>query len=127
MLFVGLVVTIALIEYVFFTALTGKARGDAGIKAPATTGDVKFECYFRVQQNTLENLIIFLPAIYLFATYTHALTAAVIGLVFVIGRAVYFKGYTTDPAKRAPGMIITMLSNVILLLGGLVGIILNMV
>ena len=126
MQYVGIVVIIALIEYIYFTMATGKARSEAGIQAPAVSGDTKFECYLRVQQNTLENLIVFIPAIYLLATYTHPLAAASIGLVFVIGRALFYKAYINDPSKRGPGMMMTMLSNVVLLLGGLVGIVMHL-
>ena len=126
MQFAIIVVIFALIEYIIFTMLAGKARVEAGISAPAVTGDSKFECYFRVQQNTMESLIVFLPAMYLFATYAHALSAAIIGLIFVIGRIVYFKAYTSDPSKRGPGMLMTMLPNMVLVLGGLVGIIMDM-
>ena len=120
--YINLVVTLALLEYVFFVARTGKARGDAGIKAPAVSGDEVFERCYRVQQNTIEQLVIFIPAIYIFGTYVNAVAAAGIGLVFVIGRFLYFKTYVSDPAKRAPGFVMTMLSNVVLVLGSLIGI-----
>lgn len=125
--YVTLVVIIALLEYVFFTIKTGKARVEAGIQAPAVTGDEMFERLFRVQQNTLENIIVFVPAIYIFGLYMHELAAAGIGIFFIIGRAIYFMSYRVDPAKRGPGMIITMLSNVILLLGGLTGVVMELI
>jgi glutathione S-transferase len=125
--YVHLVIVLALIQYFFFIGMVGKARGKYSIDAPATVGDENFERYFRVQQNTLEQLIIFIPSIYLFAHYLHALTAAAIGIFFVIGRALYFKQYVNDPPSRAPGMGIGFMSFLILLLGALVGIILAIV
>ena len=125
--YVVLVIILAILEYLFFTARTGKARGDAGLQPPAVVGDQTFERYFRVQQNTMEQLIIFLPSIYFFGLYVHALTAAGIGVVFIIARAMYFKAYTSDPSSRLPGMIVTMLCNGILLLGSLIGVGLSLV
>jgi len=125
--YVTLVVIVALFEYVFFTMRTGKARMDSGLKAPAVTGDEMFERFFRVQQNTIEQIVVFIPSIYICAIYLHELAAAVIGLLFIIGRALYFRSYTTAPEKRGPGMIITVLSNVLLLLGGLAGVVLELI
>ena len=82
--YVTLVVIIALFEYVFFTMRTGKARMDSGLKAPAVTGDEMFERFFRVQQNTLEQIVVFIPSIYICATYLNEPVAAVIGLLFIV-------------------------------------------
>ena len=60
----GIVIGIALLEYVTIVFLCGQARARSGVAAPATTGDGEFERYFRVQQNTLEQLIVFLPAMW---------------------------------------------------------------
>jgi glutathione S-transferase len=125
--YVTLVVIVALLEYVFFTMSTGKARMDASLKAPAVTGDEMFERYFRVQQNTLEQIVVFIPSIYIFGMYLHELTAAGIGILFIIGRAVYFRAYTADPDKRGTGMIITVMATMFLLLGGLAGVILELI
>ena len=120
--YVTLVVLLALLEYLVFTMLTGRARAVYKVPAPATTGNEVFERYYRVQQNTIEQLLIFLPSIYMFGAYVHELAAAIIGSLFIVGRALYLRGYVTDPAKRAPGFIISMLSNVVLLLGAMIGL-----
>ena len=125
MQYVTLVVILALLEYMLFIMLTGKARADHQVAAPATTGNEIYERYLRVQQNTIEQLVIFIPAIYMFGAYVHAMAAAVIGAFFIIGRAVYASGYIRDPKKRGPGFALTMLSNVILLLGSLVGLVMK--
>ena len=67
--YVALVSGLALLQYVAFGMLVGRARGRYGVKAPAITGHEVFERYFRVQQNTLELLVVMLPAIWLFARY----------------------------------------------------------
>jgi uncharacterized MAPEG superfamily protein len=118
---VSVVVGLAILEYFVFGMLVARARGAAGIEAPATTGDPNFERHFRVQQNTLEQLAIFLPSIWLFATYISANAAAGLGLVFIVGRILYLRGYVADPAKRGTGFAIGTLAQMILLLGGIGG------
>jgi hypothetical protein len=80
-----------------------------------------FERYFRVQQNTLEQLIVFLPGIYLFSRYFNPLFAAGLGVAYLIGRGIYAATYVKDPAKRSAGYVLTFLPVVILLWGGLIG------
>ena len=118
---VSVVISLALMEYLVFTWQCGQARGRFGIAAPAVTGNLEFERRFRVQQNTLEQLIIFVPAIWMFGNFVDAYVAAGLGLVFVLGRFLYGRGYAVDPAKRGPGFGLTLLSNAVLLIGGLVG------
>jgi len=100
--------------------MVGSARVKYKVPAPATTGDPIFERYFRVQQNTMEQLVLFVPAIFVFATYVHMIAAASLGFVFVIARAVYAMGYVKDPEKRAGGAVATFLVNTILVGGGLI-------
>jgi len=121
MTLVGIVALLALVEYSVFVVMAGQARGRYGVAAPATTGHPKFERHFRVQQNTVEQLVIFLPALFLFARFVSENWAAALGVVFIIGRALYARGYVTDPAKRGPGFLLTILSNGSLMLGGIVG------
>ena len=121
MTWVAVVASLALIEYVVILMLTGQARGRFGVPAPATTGNPSFERYFRVQQNTIEQLVIFLPALFGFAYFASAGLAALLGLVFIVGRALYARGYVQDPAKRGPGFLLTLASNVVLLLGATIG------
>ena len=127
MQYVSLIVTLALLEYIIFIACTGKARVNAGLQAPAVTGDEAFERCFRVQQNTLEQLIIFIPAIYIFAAYINPLVAVGIGLVFIVGRVLYFKAYISAPAKRGVGFMMSIFPNLVLVLGGLIGVGLKLV
>lgn len=125
--YVALVSILALMQYFFFVAMVGKARGTYSVKAPATTGNEMFERVFRVQQNTLEQLIIFLPSIYLFGLYVHALAAAGIGVFFLLGRAIYYKSYITDPSTRTVGMVLGVFSYVVLTLGALIGVVSELV
>lgn len=118
---VAIVTALALIEYSTFTFLVGRARDRTGVQAPATTGHPEFERYSRAHQNTAEQLIVFLPALWIFASYVRPDIAAALGALFVIGRLLYFMGYVTEARKRTPGFLIAMLAQSALLLGGLIG------
>jgi uncharacterized membrane protein YecN with MAPEG domain len=118
---VAIVGALALVEYTVFVVLCGQARGRFGVAAPSTTGNVAFERRFRVQANTIEQLVIFLPSLLLFAVYVSEPIAAALGVVFIVGRGLYARGYIVDPASRGPGFLLTIASNLSLLVGGLVG------
>lgn len=118
---VAVVTVLALLEYVVFGLLVGWARGKYGVKAPAVAGHEMFERYFRVHQNTLELLVVFVPAIWLFGRYVDATWAALLGLVYVVARVIYLLGYVADPAKREVGFTLSFLPLVVLLVGALWG------
>lgn len=120
---VSFIVVLALVEYTVLGAMVGRARIQYKVPAPATTGDPIFERYFRVHQNTLEQLIVFVPAIFIFATYVHMLAAVALGFVFLVARIIYAMGYIRDPEKRAGGAVATFLVNTILLIGSLIGVV----
>jgi uncharacterized MAPEG superfamily protein len=119
---VALVVLLALVEYYAFGILVGRARGRYGVAAPAITGHPVFERYMRVQQNTLEQLIIFVPAILAFGHYLSARLAAGLGVVFLIGRLVYLRGYVEAPEKREAGALLSALAIGVLVVGALIGV-----
>jgi uncharacterized membrane protein YecN with MAPEG domain len=115
-------ILLALVEYLVMSALVGRARAKYGIKAPATTGHPDFERANRVHINTLENLIVFVPAVWIFATYVSPAWAAALGALFVVGRALYAIGYLQAAEKRGAGAGITGIVNMALVVGGLIGI-----
>ena len=117
----AIVIALALLEYSVITILCGRARARCGVVAPATSGDPIFERYFRAQQNTLEQLIVFVPAMLLFGRYVSVPIGAGVGLVFIVGRALFARGYYRDPPTRASGFGLSLLSKLVLLLGGLIG------
>jgi uncharacterized membrane protein YecN with MAPEG domain len=125
MKYVVLVAAIALLEYVYFGYQVGRAREKHGVAAPAVTGDPIFERYHRVHQNTLENLVIFLPGLWLFATYVSEPIAALLGMVFIAGRAVYARLYVQDPPRRSVGVMMSFPVGLFLLIGGTIGAFLN--
>jgi uncharacterized membrane protein YecN with MAPEG domain len=118
----GAVTLLALLLYLLTMMNVGRNRVKHGIEAPATTGNVDFECAYRAQMNTLEHLIFFLPSMWLFAYTVSAEWACWLGLIWVAGRIQYAVSYITDPKKRAPGMIIGMIAQVTLFIGAAIGI-----
>jgi uncharacterized membrane protein YecN with MAPEG domain len=123
MAWVQLVTLLALVEYFAFASAVGAARVRYGVKAPATSGNENFERYFRVQQNTLELLVVFLPLLWMAATYWNPPWVAAVGAVFVLGRLVYFRGYVREPRARHLGFMLSIVPVVALALGAAVGIV----
>jgi glutathione S-transferase len=117
------VTLLALVLYQVVSMGAGRARARYGIKAPAVTGNEHFERAYRVQMNTLEQMVFFLPALWLCAVLLSDIGAAVGGLVWVIGRAIYAVSYRNDPAKRGLGTMITMLAQFGLWLGAAAGLV----
>ena len=121
--FVALVTLLLLCQYIVFMGLCGKARAQSGILAPAVSGDETFERAYRVQMNTVEQLIIALPAMWVSATYFSPMVAASLGLCFFVGRLLYRLAYMSDPTKRGPGMLIGFFANLALIGTGIWGVI----
>jgi glutathione S-transferase len=117
----ALVTCLALLVYLWTIAACALARGRYGIKAPATSGHPDFERAFRIQQNTAEQLMLFLPSLWVFSLEVSQFWSGVIGLVFVAARLVYVWSYRRDPASRGPGFTVAFAASVVLLVGGLVG------
>ena len=123
MAWVQLVTMLALFEFLGFAMAVAGARERYGVKAPATTGNDQFERYFRVQQNTLEQLLLFLPSLWIAATYWNPLLVAAVGAVFLIGRLLYFRGYVHEPRQRHIGFMLSIVPSATLALGATIGIV----
>ncbi len=117
---IAIVTILALLQFVLFSVQVGFFRGKHGISAPATTGDPQFERMFRVQQNTMEQLVVFLPALWMFGSWVKPLWGAGFGLVFIIGRFIYRAAYLKDPKSRGAGFNLTFLPTAIMLIWVLV-------
>jgi glutathione S-transferase len=121
MVWVDIVGLLALVQFLVFGMLVGRARGKYGIKAPATTGHPIFEAWFRVQANTVEMLIAFLPALWLAAKYWSPGYAAITGVVYLVGRTLYAQGYVKEPSKRGPGFGLSFAAVAVLVIAALIG------
>jgi uncharacterized MAPEG superfamily protein len=122
MIFIELVTVLALLQYLFFGLMVAQARGKFGVKAPATTGHEQFERAYRVQMNTLEVMVIFIPALWLASRYWSPVAMSGIGAVYLVGRVLYFRAYTKDPASRGIGFGLSLLPAVALIVATLAGI-----
>ena len=120
-----LVTLLALLEYSILGAMVGRARQTYGVEAPATTGNPDFERYFRVHENTLEALIVFIPAFWIFSLTVNYHFGVALGLLFLIARIIYAQGYLSAAKKRAPGAIATAAINGILVLVSLIWILIK--
>ena len=114
---VDLIAVLAVAQFIFFGTLVGRARGRYGVKAPAVSGHEMFERAYRVQMNTLELLVAFLPALYIAAKYWPQAYVATAGAVYLAGRLIYWRSYTAAPASRAFGFALSMLPILALLIG----------
>ena len=114
-----IVTVAALLLYFVFGFRVGIMRARHKVEAPAMTGHPDFERAVRIQANTLEWLVIFLPLLWIFADLVSETGAAILGVVWVAGRILYAVGYTRDAAKRRPGFGIQALATLILLVGSL--------
>lgn len=120
---VDLVTLLAVLEFLAMVWLVGRARVKYSVRAPATSGNEHFERWFRVQQNTLETLIMFLPALWIAAHYWPAGWMALVGLVYVVGRVVYTVSYVRDPRTRTLGYMLSVAPVGALVSFGLAGIV----
>ena len=121
MAWIELVSVLALVQYMWFGVQVGGARGKYSIKAPAVSGHEVFERIYRVQMNTLEQLVVFLPVLWMAARYWNPVWMAAIGAVYLVGRMIYRNSYIKDPGSRTLGFALTFFPSMVLLLATLVG------
>jgi glutathione S-transferase len=127
MAWIHLVAVLALFQFLLFGALVGRARGKYGVHAPATTGNEVFERYYRVQMNTLELLVVLLPAMWIAAAYWDPRWVAAAGMVYLVGRMVYLRAYTTEPRSRGLGYMLSILPVVVIMVAGVAGVALSLI
>jgi glutathione S-transferase len=124
--YTALVTLLSVVLYFSTGLMVAKARQKFGVVVPATSGHADFERVFRVQQNMLEWMPIFLPSLWLFAVYVSDVWAAVAGLIWVAGRLVYIVGYSDASERRHAGFFIQLAACAVLWLGALAAIVLRM-
>jgi glutathione S-transferase len=115
--FVAIVTVVALLQFFWLSLQVGRARSRYGVAAPATSGNEIFERHFRVHMNTQEQLVMFLPALWIFGVYISPLWASGLGVVFILGRAIYAISYVRDPKSRSLGFGLSILPVLAMLIG----------
>jgi len=123
----AIVTIIALLQYSYFGVLVGSARGNYNVPAPAQSGNEQFERMNRVHLNTLEQLIVFIPALWMHAYFANPIYGAILGAIFIIGRFVYRAEYLKDPDSRSLGFGMTFIPSVVLLIWTLVVVVMTLV
>jgi glutathione S-transferase len=120
------IVTILAVLFYFFVAMrVATAHIKFGVKLPAMSGHPDFERIYRVQMNTLEWMPIFLPLLWLSAIYFSDLASAAVGLLWIVGRILYFRGYSLAVEKRLPGFAIQAIACVLLFIGAVTGLLID--
>jgi glutathione S-transferase len=120
-----IVTLLAVAFYMFLGMRVSAARSKFDVRLPATTGNPEFERIYRVHANTLEWMPTFLVPLWLCATYLNDIAAAVLGLVWIAGRAWYFVGYSKAVEKRLPGFAIQATTCILLFIGAAVGVVMR--
>ncbi|HUA50676.1 MAG TPA: MAPEG family protein [Candidatus Sulfotelmatobacter sp.] len=120
MLWTELVTLLALVVYLGTLVYCGRMRSRHRIMAPATSGHPAYERAFRIQQNTLEQLVAFVPSLWLFSLLVNPRIGAILGAIWVLGRVVYAVSYARAPERRGPGFIVAFIVLIVLLAGALV-------
>jgi glutathione S-transferase len=124
--YTALVSLAAVLVYFFFSTQVARAHVKFGVKLPATSGNPDFERVYRVQMNTLEWMPTFLVPLWLFALYLSDVWAAVLGIVWIVGRLMYFVGYSQAVEKRVPGFFVQAIACTVLVIGAATGIVMRL-
>jgi uncharacterized membrane protein YecN with MAPEG domain len=103
--------------------IVGHYRKKCNVKAPATTGDPLFERAYRVQMNTIESAIVYLPALWLAARWGSWYVVVIAGALWIVGRIIYALAYLKDPAKRSLGFGISFAAVIFLIADAAIGLI----
>ena len=105
--------------------LVARTRARHKIEVPAMSGDFKVECALRVQGNTVEQIVIFLPLLWVAALYFHytGWLVPLIGLCWCLGRVLFAFGYMAEPKKRGPGFVISVFSSLALAILAIIGVV----
>jgi glutathione S-transferase len=124
--YTALITLLMLVTYIWTAANVSRARSAHGVKAPATEGPDAFNRVYRAHVNTLEQLVLMLPALWICAVYVGDLWAGLLGLAWVVGRVLYVTSYSADAEKRGLGFMIGFFALVAAIVASLGAIIFSM-
>jgi glutathione S-transferase len=116
------VTILAVLISLAFAIGVARARRETGIDAPAMGGHPRLERALRVQGNTVEQIVMFLPALWIAALYFQGWAPPLIGLVWCLGRVVYAFVYGGH-RQRFPGFALTIFPTLILIVLAILGIV----
>ena len=117
----ALALVVALFIYFSLSVNVGRARAKWGVPAPQSSGHPEFDKRYRVQMNTLEQLALFVPGVFLCAPVQGDLFTAVLAGIWCVGRILFALGYYNDPAKRGPGFAMTLIPSLMMIIAGAKG------
>ncbi len=123
----GLIVVLAVVEVMVLGFLVGRGRDTYGVPAPATSGHPTWERLNRAHQNSLEQLVLFVPLFLAYVFNTAVRTGLLLGLVYLVARIIYAVGYVRDPRRRAAGAFLTAGVQVWLAIGAIVGLVAKLI
>ncbi len=118
--FTTLALVFALFVFFGLAANVGRARLKWNVPAPASSGHPEFDKRYRVQMNTMEQLLLFLPATFMAVPVLGDMVTAALALTWSAGRIIYARSYYNDPAKRGPGFGLTLLPTLAMLVAAAV-------
>lgn len=124
---ITIVTVLAILQFVWFGIQVGSLRAKHEIKAPSMSGAPEFERMFRIHYNTMEQLLVFLPALWLYAHMVNPVWGAGFGVVYLIGRFVYRAAYLKDPAGRSAGFTLTFIPAAVMLIWVLIVAVRNLI
>ena len=125
--YVAIVTVLALLQFTWFGFQVGSLRAKYEIKAPAMFGQSDFDRMYRVHYNTMEQLVVFLPALWLYAHMVNPLWGAGFGVVYLLGRFIYRAAYLKDPSGRGLGFSMTFIPASIMLIWVLVKAVMTLI
>ncbi len=122
-----IIILLSLLQYTYFAFAVGANRVKLKVVAPLTEGNDVWQRHFRVQQNTLEQLIVFIPGMLAFSHYISSIWVVLPGVAFLFGRQWYAYLYVKDPKKRGPGFMLTFVANMVLVIGSLIAVVVTLI
>ncbi|XP_065672554.1 microsomal glutathione S-transferase 2 isoform X2 [Hydra vulgaris] len=103
-----IITSVSSLQMVSFARRVGKARQKYKVPPPETTGDEGFVRIFRAHQNSVEFYPVFLASLWSSSLLFHQVPPTVLGVVYMLARSKYFKGYSESAEKRLPGFKVSV-------------------
>ena len=125
MYIIEIIALLAVSQLFVFGALVGSQRRVSGIDAPTMTGHVGLERMIRVHMNTLEIIVPFLVGLLIAGKFWSVWIVAPIGVIYLVGRIIYWRTYMANPAGRTVGFVMSVFPIAALVILGLLGAIIG--